>query len=128
MRGINMEIVKLEANEAPKALRLIKISFTPLLNKYSDFNHNPATKCLDHLLDEINYPTSDSYFLKNRGNILGYVRTNKRSIIEYSISDLCIAPVYQGHGYAQFFLKELEKKYQMAKKWSLVTVLEEEKD
>ncbi len=47
---------------------------------------------------------------------------------EFSIADLAILPLYQGNGYAQFFLREIEKIYYMAKKWSLVTIKEETKD
>ena len=52
----------------------------------------------------------------------------KRGVNEYSISDLAIRTDYQNKGYAQYFLKKLEKEYPDAGKWSLVTILEEPKD
>lgn len=120
-----MEIVELKPSEAPVALQLIKDSFSPLLDKYKDFNHSPATKSLNRLYDEINHLTSKTYFLKNSNDIIGYVRVKKRSNEEYSISDFCIDPIHQGCGYAQFFIKGLEEKYSTAKRWSLITILEE---
>ena len=59
---------------------------------------------------------------------IGYVRVGQRAKGEFSIADLAILPSYQGNGYAQFFITEIEKIYHMAEKWSLVTIKEEAKD
>ena len=122
-----MQVIKLEVEKAPIALNLIKRSFQPLLEKYNDGKQNPATKSLEDLVKEIKHPTSDTYLFKKEDNYIGYVRINKREENEYSINDFCIDPDYQGKGYAQFFLKEIERKIHDAEVWTLVTILEETK-
>lgn|SRR5699024_2260362 len=122
-----MKIIEMKIDHAPIALDLIKRSFQPLLEKYNDHEQNPATKSLECLIAEMNHPTSDTYLFKKEDNYIGYVRVNKREENEYSINDFCIDPDHQGKGYAQFFLKEIEEKFQDVNVWSLVTILEETK-
>ena len=90
-----MEIIKIESRDAWIANKIIKKSFSPLLDKYQDGDYNPATKTLERLIAEINHPTSETYLLKFEEDYIGYARINKRNEKEYSISDLCIDPEYQ---------------------------------
>ena len=109
------------------AREIIRAAYMPLYEKYGDAK-NPANKSLDDLLFDLRRERSYAYFLLHDEEPIGYIRVGERAPGEFSISDLAIHPDYQGKGYATQFIREIEKIYHMAKKWSLVTVLEEEKD
>lgn len=123
-----MNILKIDEGYAADVMKIIRESYLPLLEKYHDEKENPANKAVEDILLDLRRENSEAYLLILDDKPIGYVRVGQRAIGEYSIADLAILPDYQGNGYAQFFLKEIEKIYYMAEKWSLVTIKEEEKD
>jgi len=124
--GGKMKIIKINDEYASIVQGIIRSAYLPLLEKYHDEEQSPANKTIGQIVHHIN--NEDAYLLQINNENVGYVRIKQRGIEEYSISDLAIRTDYQNKGYAQYFLKELENKYTTAKKWSLVTILEESKD
>ena len=123
-----MKIVKINDSYATDVKNIIREAYLPLLEKYHDKKENPANKTIEDIRYDLQRKNSDAYLLILNEKPIGYVRVGQRSEGEFSIADLAILPSHQGNGYAQFFLKEIEKIYYMAKKWSLVTIKEEAKD
>lgn len=123
-----MEIIKIDERYADIVLTILREAYLPLLEKYHDEKENPANKTIQDIQYDLKRPNSDAYLLLFHEKPIGYVRVGLRTKGEYSIADLAILPSHQGNGYAQFFLKEIEKIYDMAEKWSLVTIQEETKD
>ena len=123
-----MKIIKINDSYATDVKNIIREAYLPLLEKYHDEKENPANKTIEDIRYDLQRKNSDAYLLILDGKPIGYVRVGQRAEGEFSIADLAILPSYQGNGYAQFFLKEIEKIYHMAKKWSLVTIKEETKD
>ena len=123
-----MNILKINESYASDAKQIITEAYLPLLEKYHDKKENPANKTTEDIEYDLMRNNSDAYLLMLNKKPIGYVRVGQRTKGEFSIADLAIIPQYQGNGYAQFFLKEIEKLYPMAEKWSLVTIKEEEKD
>ncbi len=123
-----MKIIKIDESYATDVRSILNEAYLPLLKKYDDGNKNPANKTLDDILFDLRRENSTAYLLMLNNEPIGYVRVGERTKGEFSIADLAILPAYQGNGYAQFFLKEIEKIYDMAEKWSLVTIQEEEKN
>ncbi len=123
-----MNILKIDESYATDVKRIIREAYFPLLEKYHDEEENPANKTIENIQFDLKRNNSDAYFLMLDEMPIGYVRVGQRAKGEFSIADLAILPQYQGNGYAQFFLKEIEKMYSIAEKWSLVTIKEEKKD
>jgi len=123
-----MKIVKADESYVIEIQKIIREAYLPLLLKYRDEKENPANKTVDDILYDLRRKNSDAYLLTLNEDPIGYVRVGQRAEGEYSIADLAILPFHQGKGYAQYFLKEIEKMYDTAKKWSLVTIKEEAKD
>ncbi|MGL6175169.1 MAG: GNAT family N-acetyltransferase [Cellulosilyticaceae bacterium] len=121
-----MQIIKIDASYASIVQGLIKDAYLPLLNKYHDEQQNPANKSLERIIENIT--NADAYLLKKENDYIGYIKINKRGPSEYSVSDLCVKCDCQGNGYGQFFLNGVEKLYNHATKWSLITIFEEKKD
>jgi len=123
-----MKIVKADESYVIEIQKIIREAYLPLLLKYRDEKENPANKTVADILYDLRRKNSDAYLLTLNEDPIGYVRVGQRAEGEYSIADLAILPFHQGKGYAQYFLKEIEKMYDTAKKWSLVTIKEEAKD
>ena len=123
-----MKIIKINDSYVNDVKIILREAFLPLLEKYHDEKESPANKTSENILYDLQRKNSDAYLLTLNEKPIGYVRVGQRGEGEFTIADLAILPLYQGNGYAQFFLKEIEKIYYMAKKWSLVTVKEEAKD
>lgn len=121
-----MRIIRISDEYAGIVQKILQNAYLPLLEKYHDEEQNLANRTIERIKWHINH--QDAYLLQIDHENVGYVRIKQIGTDEYSISDLAIRKDYQNKGYAQFFLKELEKEYPAAQKWSLVTVLEEPKD
>lgn len=123
-----MKIIKIDETYATDVKQIIRAAYLPLLEKYHDEKENPANKTVEDIIYDLRREHSDAYLLLKDDEKIGYVRVGLRGEGEYSIADLAVRPEYQGNGYAQFFIIEIEKMYPMAEKWSLVTIMEEKKD
>ena len=123
-----MNIIKIDESYVTVVMNILREAYLPLLEKYHDEKENPANKTTHDIQDDLKRKNSDAYLLMLDEKPIGYVRVGQRAKGEFSIADLAILPSYQGNGYAQFFIKEIEKIYYMADKWSLVTIKEEAKD
>lgn len=122
-----MEIIKIDKSYLTDVKSILQKAYLPLLEKYHDEQKNPANKTAEDILFDLGRENSDAYLLMLDKKPIGYVRVGERTKGEFSIADLAILPSHQGNGYAQYFLKEIEKIYYMAEKWSLVTIQEEAK-
>lgn len=121
-----MKIIRISDEYAGIVQKILQNAYLPLLEKYHDEEQNPANSTIERIKWHINH--QDAYLLQTDNENVGYVRIKQRGIGEYSISDLAIRTDCQNKGYAQYFLKALEKEYPAAGKWSLVTIPEEPKD
>jgi ribosomal protein S18 acetylase RimI-like enzyme len=128
MENSVLKIKKIDKKYAKIVKDIIVSAYTPLLNKYHDEKENPANKSIEAIVFDLQRKKSDAFLLLHENTEIGYVRVGQRNEREYSLADLAIMPKYQGKGYAQFFIQELEKIYSDAQIWSLVTIAEEEKD
>ena len=123
-----MELLKIDEHQAEVVREILRAAYLPLLEKYHDENESPANKTVDRIRADLRRERSDAYLLMLDGEAIGYVRVGEKADGYYSIADLAILPRHQGRGYAQFFLREIEKLYSSVEKWKLITVAEEKKD
>lgn len=109
-----------------KVWKMQKEAFRGILEKYRDYDTNPAAESVERVTARFDMPGSIYYFIEAEGEDVGVIRvidledgTRKR------ISPLWIMPEYRGRGYAQLAMKEAERIHG-ADNWSLDTILQEE--
>ena len=101
-------------------------SFSPLLEKYQDFETNPANEGLDRILERCQQDITTYYFIVLDGVRIGAIRlvywTDKRRA---RISPIFILPRYQGRGFGQQAMALVEERTN-AVVWELDTILQEQ--
>ena len=101
-------------------------AFLPLLEKYADYDVNPAMESSQIIRRKIEDPKTDSYIFSLKDKYVGWVRKINVAPETCNVSALSVIPQYQNKGIAQTALKEIESKYPITKKWVLDTILQEE--
>lgn len=103
-------------------------AFMPLLEKYQDYETNPANETMERLLERMNQQFVDYYIIRNAGNAVGSIRVKKTGEHNYWLSQLCVVPQCQGQGITQQAFARIEEIYADAKTWGLATVVQEERN
>ena len=97
-----------------------------MLLKYQDFSSSPAAESLDQIKQRFQQPFTDYYLI-----ILGDETVGMLRVCNFGescrLSPICILDEYQGNGYAQEAIRQMEQLYPKAKKWVLDTIVQEEK-
>lgn len=124
--------MKLTLNKAVfsdcKQIHKMQVSaFTGLLEKYRDFDTNPATESLEKIQNKFSQSFTDYYFIMLDKTKIGVVRVVRLSDTTCRISPMLILPEYQNNGYSQQALSAVEKLYPDVKEWKLDTIKEESK-
>ena len=100
--------------------------FTDLLDKYQDFDLNPAAESIDKVIARFEQPWTKYYFIIAGGKRVGAVRiVDKQDGSRKRISPIWIMPEYRNKGYAQQAIMQVEKIYG-TDYWCLDTILQEE--
>ncbi|MFY0743116.1 GNAT family N-acetyltransferase [Solibacillus silvestris] len=101
-------------------------AFMPLLEKYQDYETNPANESLEKVITRFNQPFTDYYLIKNLEVTIGGIRVIKMDNESYRVSPIFILPEHQGKGIAQKVFAIIEKIYHNARSWELDTIMQEE--
>ncbi len=105
-----------------------KKSFEPLLNKYHDYEINPAMESVEQIREKIDRANTIAYIFELNDIYVGWVRVMKLEDMTYKISALCVLPEYQNRGIAQEALKQIESSHLNAQKWTLDTIIQEKRN
>ena len=101
-------------------------AFRELLEKYRDYDTNPAAESVEKVETRFDMPGSIYYFIEAEGEDVGVIRViDLKDGTRKRISPLWIMPEYRGRGYARLAMKEAERIHG-ADNWSLDTILQEE--
>ncbi|EOQ30740.1 TPA: GNAT family N-acetyltransferase [Bacillus cereus] len=104
-------------------------SFRPLLNKYKDYETNPANESIEKTILRINNPSSKFYKIILDSNLVGAICISQKEIpYKFWISPMFIHLNYQGKGIAQKVLILIEEMFSEARSFELATILEEERN
>ncbi|EJQ51868.1 acetyltransferase [Bacillus wiedmannii] len=104
-------------------------SFRPLLNKYKDYETNPANESIEKTILRINNPSNNFYKMIIDSKLVGAICiSQKERPYKFWISPMFIHPNYQGKGIAQKVLILIEKMFPKARSFELATILEEERN
>lgn len=96
--------------DAEEIWQMQKKAFQELLEKYRDFDTNPASESLEKTVMRLNQPFTFFYFIELNGVKIGAIRVvdKKTSDEPKRISPLFIMPQYRNKGYAQAAIKAVE--------------------
>lgn len=122
----NIKILPATIDLLEKIYIIQQEAFLPLLEKYDDYDVNPAMESSQIIRRKMEDPKTDSYIFRLKDKYVGWVRIINVAPGTYKVSALSVIPQYQNKGIAQTALKEIESKYPLAKKWILDTILQEE--
>ncbi|EJS68973.1 N-acetyltransferase [Bacillus cereus] len=104
-------------------------SFSPLLNKYKDYETSPASESIEKTISRINNTDGGYYKIIVDLDLVGAICiSHKEEKSRFWISPMFILPNYQGRGIAQKILILIEKMFPEAKIWELATILEEQRN
>lgn len=103
-------------------------AFKPLLEKYKDYQTNPANETLERVYSRINNPNGRFYKILPNNIIVGAICIFWKEDVQFWISPMFILPQYQGKGFAQKAITLVEGMFPQAVSWELATILEEERN
>ncbi|MEK4516836.1 GNAT family N-acetyltransferase [Paenibacillus sp. FSL H8-0122] len=128
MKKSEVTLSKATVEDAAAIHALQLEAFMPLLEKYQDYETNPANETLERLVERMNQEFVDYYIIRNAGNAVGSIRVKKIEEHHYWLGQLCVVPQSQGQGIAQQAFARIEEIYSDAKMWGLATVVQEERN
>lgn len=123
---MDISLVKSELKDAEIIHAMQIKSFMTLLEKYQDYETNPANEAIGKIVDRINQSFTEYYIIKSDCFDVGGVRIVKKNDKHYRVSPIFILPEQQGKGIAQEVFQMLEQIYADAKGWELDTILQEQ--
>jgi len=101
-------------------------AFSQMLLKYQDYASSPAAESLDQIKQRFEQPFTDYYLIKLDDKVIGMLR-----VCDFGencrLSPICILQEYNGKGYAQEAIRQMEHLYPDVRKWELDTIAQEEK-
>ena len=101
-------------------------SFAELLEKYQDYETNPAAESCERIRQRFNQPFTHYYFIVADNEIVGFIRVvDKKDDSKKRISPIGILPKYRNKGYAQAAIKAVEDIHG-TDSWSLDTIITEQ--
>lgn len=123
-------MIHLERAKSEDALALFElqvVAFSPLLEKYQDYETNPANETIDGVYARIHHPAGCFYKILADGQLVGAICIRWNEGVHFRISPLFLAPEAQGNGFAKQAMLLAEARYPRAKTWELSSLLEETK-
>ena len=114
--------------EDSKKIHQIQIDgFKNLLEKYKDYDTNPGAETIDKVKARFDFDSVDQYFICLNDEAIGYLRVYRVDVYTVRLSQMFILPAFQGNGYAQAAMAQVEKLYPNAATWTLDTIKQEPK-
>ena len=121
-KNITNSEIKLErANEADAEalLEVQKAAFSPLLERYQDYNFNPCSETIERIKENI----TRGFFYKIvvSGKLAGGIMVHQLEGLKWKLRIIFIAPEFQGLGISQAAIKEMEIRHSDINEWELET-------
>ena len=124
-----MSIVRLrraDVQDAARILQMQKASFAPLLERYQDYDLNPANETADRVRARLMQPETYYYYIIADGEAVGAIRiVDAKDGSRKRISPLSVLPQHQNRGYAQAAIRAAERLHG-AGNWELSTIMQEQ--
>lgn len=123
---MEIRLIRAKIEEAGILWEMQVKSFQKLLDKYQDFETNPASESVDKVRGRLKQKNTYYYFICLGNEKVGAIRVidSHREDRNKRISPLFILPEYQGKGIAQKVIRLCERIHG-EKGWELNTILQE---
>ena len=123
---MRIKLGKASIEQAEEVHKLQVESFLPLLQKYEDYETNPANEKIERILHRFRQPSTTYYFITLNEIRIGAIRiVYSEQTKRARISPIFITPEHQGKGYGQEAMALAEEMVE-AEVWELDTILQEE--
>ena len=120
-----MQLLRCTVTDVELIREMQKEAFGSLLERYQDYDTNPANESLERITWKLQQPDSYFYRIEVDGETVGAIRVvDAGDSSRKRISPLFILPQYRGKGYAQAAILEVEKRHG-SHNWELGTILQE---
>ena len=123
---MKIELVRANESYAKEIWDMQKIAFAELLNKYRDYETNPANEPLVKVVMRLRQPFTYFYLIRSNEKNIGAIRVvDKKTSAEMKhISPLFILPEYRNNGLAQAAILQVEDIHG-SHGWEIDTILQE---
>lgn len=123
---ISLRRAVLSTTDTTKLYTMQKEAFRELLEKYGDYETNPAAEGISKTIVRLCGEDSHYYFIMLGDEEIGGLRVVVADNT-CKVSPLYVLPMYQGMGYAQQAMELVETFFPQVSRWWVETIAEEEK-
>ena len=121
---MSIKLIRATVEDAKIITEMQKIAFMALLEKYKDYQTNPAAEELARVQERLLYKNTDCFFIVANTVRVGCLRI-EHSELSCVLKQIFILPQYRHKGYAQEAILFAENLYTQ-KVWKLDTIKQEE--
>ena len=122
---MNINLKRIDISECEKLWKMQVEAFSELLEKYKDFETDPASEPMSRVEERLRQPFTYYYFIMDGETTVGAVRVvDSKDGSRKRISPIFIMKEHRGKGYAQAALTVVEELHG-SENWSLGTILQE---
>ncbi|MCC5801197.1 GNAT family N-acetyltransferase [Rossellomorea vietnamensis] len=125
---MEIRLEKAIVKDAPSIYDLQVKSFMPLLERYKDYETNPANEDIEKVQERIIRPDGGFYKILMEDRLVGAICVYWKEDVQFTISPMFILPSYQGRRIAQKTILLVEEMFPLAHTWELATLLEEKRN
>ena len=123
---MEISLKKAVISDAELINRMQRAAFTPLLEKYQDYDYSPACETLERTIYRMSLPIADHWLILLNDTPIGAIGIGRYED-HLKLKRLFILPEYQNRGYAQQAVRLAEAEYPSDIRWELDTILQEAK-
>ncbi|MBR3600314.1 MAG: GNAT family N-acetyltransferase [Lachnospiraceae bacterium] len=123
---MNIKLIRATIEDSKELWQMQLESFQSLLDKYQDYDTNPASEPIDKIIYRLKQEETYYYFICMDDAKVGAIRViDFKSAGNKRISPIFILPQYQNKGIAQIAMQLCEQLHG-SENWELDTILQEE--
>lgn len=123
---MNIKLIRATIEDSKELWQMQLESFQSLLDKYQDYDTNPASEPIDKIIYRLKQEETYYYFICMDDAKVGAIRViDFKSDGNKRISPIFILPQYQNKGIAQIAMQLCEQLHG-SENWKLDTILQEE--
>lgn len=125
MKNLCISFVRADMKDCQLIYDMQVESFKDLLDKYRDYETNPAAEPLERTEERMLLDFVDYYLICLGDKKVGALRVVRLDDHICRLGLIFILPKYQEKGYAKQSISKVEMLYPTAKKWELMTIKQE---
>lgn len=121
---MHVELVRATVADAQELWQMQQVGFAELLERYQDYDTNPACETLEKVIMRLEQSITMFYYILADGQKAGAIRIREVDDGWKKLGPLWVMPAWRGKGVAQQAIRQVEAIHG-ADKWMLDTILQE---